>query len=130
MLDSADVIALYRAQHSDPYAVLGMHTDDDGKLWVRSMQPGALAVAVIDAKTGRQVAELDHRRIEGVEGFFEGVIPRRRNYFPIACESAGWTAYRKPMIPIASGPCSARWTSGCSPKAHTCAPSSASSPPL
>ena len=82
MLDSADIIALYRAQHSDPYAVLGMHVDADSKLWVRSMQPGALAVAVIDAKTGRQVAELEHRRVQGVEGFFEGVIPRRRNYFP------------------------------------------------
>ncbi len=82
MLDSADIIALYRAQHSDPYAVLGMHTDADGKLWVRSMQPGALAVAVLDARTGRQVAELEQRRIEDVEGFFEGSIARRRNYFP------------------------------------------------
>ncbi len=35
MLDTADIVALYGAQHGDPYAVLGMHTDTDGGLWVR-----------------------------------------------------------------------------------------------
>jgi 1,4-alpha-glucan branching enzyme len=89
MLDSAEIIALCRAEHGDPYAVLGMHTDADGGLWVRSLQPGALAVAVLDAKTGKQVAELEEREIEGVEGFFEGVMPRRRNVFPTACASPG-----------------------------------------
>ncbi|MBP6709033.1 MAG: 1,4-alpha-glucan branching enzyme, partial [Candidatus Accumulibacter sp.] len=82
MLDSAEIIALCRAEHGDPYAVLGMHTDADGKLWVRSLQPGALAVAVLEAKTGRLVAELEAREIEDVEGFFEGVMPRRRSNFP------------------------------------------------
>jgi 1,4-alpha-glucan branching enzyme len=73
MLDQKEIIALCRAEHSDPYAVLGMHTDADGGLWVRSLQPGASAVAVIDAKTGKQIVELAHIEIEGVEGFFEGV---------------------------------------------------------
>ena len=49
MLDHAEIIALCRAEHGDPYAVLGMHTDADGGLWVRSLQPGAHAVAVIEA---------------------------------------------------------------------------------
>jgi len=82
MLDHAEIIALCRAEHGDPYAVLGMHTDADGGLWVRSLQPGARSVAVLEAKTGRQIAELAHIEIEGVEGFFEGLMPRRRNRFP------------------------------------------------
>jgi len=81
MIDNAEIISLCRAEHGNPYAVLGMHTDADKRLWVRSMQPGALAVAVLDAKTGKEVAELKERDVEGVEGFFEGVIPRRRNDF-------------------------------------------------
>lgn len=81
MLDIAQISALLRAEHSDPYAVLGMHQEEDG-LWVRSLQPGARAVAVIDAKTGRQLVELTPREVDGIEGFFEGIVPRRRNYFP------------------------------------------------
>ncbi len=82
MLDTAEIVALCRAEHGDPYAVLGMHVDADGFLWVRSLQPGARSVAVLDAKTGRQLAELEHREVEGVEGYFEGLIPRRRISFP------------------------------------------------
>jgi 1,4-alpha-glucan branching enzyme len=52
------------------------------ELWVRSLQPGARSVAVLDAKTGKQVAELAQVEVEGVEGFFEGIMPRRRNSFP------------------------------------------------
>lgn len=81
MIDNAEIISLCRAEHGNPYAILGMHTDADKRLWVRSMQPGALAVAVLDAKSGKEVAELKERDIDGVEGFFEGVIPRRRNDF-------------------------------------------------
>ncbi len=55
-------------------------------------------------------------------------FPAAATTFPIACESAGNMGYRRPMIRIASGPFSARWMSGCSPKARTCAPSSASAP--
>ncbi|MCB1940856.1 MAG: hypothetical protein KDI53_02220, partial [Candidatus Accumulibacter sp.] len=65
MIDNAEIISLCRAEHGNPYAVLGMHTDSDDRLWVRSLQPGALAVAVIDAKTGKQVAELAQRDVEG-----------------------------------------------------------------
>jgi hypothetical protein len=47
-----------------------MHTDADQRLWVRSMQPGARAVAVVDAKTGKQVAELKERNVDGRRGIF------------------------------------------------------------
>ncbi len=82
MLDKAEIIALFRAEHGDPYAVLGMHVDADGFVWVRSLQPGALSVGVVDAKSGRQLAKLEPREVEGVDGYFEGVVPRRRNTFP------------------------------------------------
>ena len=61
MIDNAEIISLCRAEHGDPYAVLGMHTDADGRLWVRSLQPGAHAVTVLDAKTGKPLAELAQR---------------------------------------------------------------------
>jgi 1,4-alpha-glucan branching enzyme len=83
MLDHAEIIALCRAEHGDPYAVLGMHTDADGGLWVRSLQPGARSVAVLEAKTGRQIAELAHIEIEGVEGFFEGTDAPPPQQFPL-----------------------------------------------
>lgn len=75
MLKKAEVLALCRAEHGDPFAVLGMHADSKGRLWVRTMQPGASAVSVIDAETGAEVLELTQREvdtIDGPSGFFEG----------------------------------------------------------
>ena len=82
MLDTVETLALCRAEHGDPYAVLGMHIDAYGGLWVRSLQPGALSVVVVDAKTAKPVVALEARAVDGVEGFFEGLIPRRRTAFP------------------------------------------------
>ncbi len=75
MLSEADVSALLGACHTDPFAVLGMHADDNGALWVRAMLPGATAVAVNDTKSGRRVASLARRHADGL---FEGKLPRRR----------------------------------------------------
>ncbi|GAA5783816.1 1,4-alpha-glucan branching enzyme [Chitiniphilus shinanonensis] len=76
-LPAATVDALMRANHSDPFSVLGMH-EVDGKLTVATVQPGASAVAVVDARTGRRVVELD---CTDPRGFFEGVVPRRKQRF-------------------------------------------------
>ena len=78
MLSDAEVRALTGAHHSDPFAALGMHTDAAGALWVRVMLPGATAVAVHDAGTGRRVAAIELRH---PDGFFEGIMPRRRRRF-------------------------------------------------
>ena len=78
MLSDAEVRALVGAHHSDPFAVLGMHADAAGALWIRVLLPGAAAVAVHDAGTGRRVAEIGLRHPEGL---FEGVMPRRRKHF-------------------------------------------------
>ena len=61
MLRAVDVRALVGASHGDPFAVLGLHADDKGALWLRTMLPGATSVAVVDAKTGKRVAALVNR---------------------------------------------------------------------
>jgi 1,4-alpha-glucan branching enzyme len=78
MIADADLAALLGARHADPFAVLGMHTGADGALWVRTLLPGAGAVAVLDTRSGKRVAELVQRH---PDGFFEGRLPRRKNPF-------------------------------------------------
>ncbi|WP_088278939.1 1,4-alpha-glucan branching protein GlgB [Ideonella sp. A 288] len=78
MLSDADLHALLDARHGDPFSVLGLHADVDGALWVRALLPGATAVVVHDAATGRRIAPLALR--DG-RGLFEGKLPRRRQRF-------------------------------------------------
>ncbi len=78
MLNDVDVHALLEARHPDPFAVLGMHTDAEGALWVRAVLPRARHVTVHDTKSGRRVAPLPER---APGGLFEGSMPRRRNPF-------------------------------------------------
>ena len=77
MLSRDDVEALAAARHGDPFAVLGVH-EYQGALWARTVQPGAAGVEVIDASSGRAVANLKPVHADGV---FEGRIPRRRRSF-------------------------------------------------
>jgi 1,4-alpha-glucan branching enzyme len=78
MLNDADVAALVEARHADPFAVLGLHADEAGTLWVRAMLPGATSVAVVDAVRGRRVTALQCR--DGA-GLWEAPIARRRHRF-------------------------------------------------
>ena len=78
MLADADLQALLAARHGDPFAVLGMHADDEGRLWLRALLPGAASVVVHDAATGRRIAGL---ALRDERGFFEGSLPRRRQRF-------------------------------------------------
>jgi 1,4-alpha-glucan branching enzyme len=77
MLADVDVSALTTASHSDPFAVLGLHAAAE-KVWLRSMLPGAVSVAVIDAATNKRAAELSLR---DPAGLWEGAIPRRTTRF-------------------------------------------------
>ncbi len=84
MLRKAEVLALCRGEHGDPFAVLGMHIDGKGRLWLRTMQPGASAVFVIDTESGKEVLELTQRKIDAVDGFsgfFEGSLLGRNTPF-------------------------------------------------
>ncbi|MCI1191848.1 1,4-alpha-glucan branching protein GlgB [Calidifontimicrobium sp. SYSU G02091] len=78
MLGEADVAALVEARHPDPFAVLGLHADARGVLWVRALLPGAHAVAVLERDGGRRVANLTLRHGDGL---FEGVVPDRAERF-------------------------------------------------
>ncbi len=78
MLADRDVQALLQARCADPFALLGLHADDEGRLWVRALLPGATAVVVHDAASGRRIAGLAQR---DPNGLFEGSLPRRRQRF-------------------------------------------------
>src|SRR6186713_1188985 len=73
MLSAADASALVGARHADPFAVLGLHVDDEGALWLRAMLPGCSAVAVLDAVSGKRVVALSLR---DEAGLWEALIPR------------------------------------------------------
>jgi len=72
MLDLRQIEKLCEGRHGDPFAVLGMHRDDLGRLWVRAMLPGASEASVIDAVRDHPVAGLTQRH---PAGFFEGFVP-------------------------------------------------------
>ena len=71
MLPDAEVLALMRAEHGDPFAVLGPHQTDEG-LKVRALLPGARAVTVVQSQSGWPLAELDRR---GRSDLFSGLVP-------------------------------------------------------
>jgi 1,4-alpha-glucan branching enzyme len=73
--DAAGVTALVEGRHGDPFALLGPH-EVDGRRVVRTLQPGAMGVELIDA-SGRSVAEL--RRVHD-DGLFAGVAPDESAY--------------------------------------------------
>lgn len=73
-----EVDAIVRADHGDPFAVLGLHEDPGGRLVLRCMLPRAKTVRAVDPSDGSTLAELE--RIHP-EGFFEGIVPGRRERF-------------------------------------------------
>ncbi|MEN3111220.1 1,4-alpha-glucan branching protein GlgB [Uliginosibacterium paludis] len=68
MIDPNELNLLLAARHPDPFAVLGMHEDEDGLLCVRCLLPGAQSVELINADNRRLRARL---RPHGDTGFFE-----------------------------------------------------------
>ena len=77
MLAQGDIDALLAARHADPFAALGLHADADGKLWIRALLPGADAIEMLDAASGRSLTDLLHHR----DGFFEARVPLRHKRF-------------------------------------------------
>ena len=72
LISDADARALSAAHHDDPFAILGMHLVE-GELVVRALLPEAEEITVIDRRTGKAVATLEH--VSG--GVFEGRVPGR-----------------------------------------------------
>ncbi|RKF12632.1 1,4-alpha-glucan branching protein GlgB [Roseovarius spongiae] len=99
--EPAEIEAILRGRHSNPFSVLGMHARDGRPPVVRVFAPEAAEVSVIDAKTGRTAATLD--RVDA-EGFFSGAMGRRRKPFSYRLRlRAGDAEWERPD-PYAFGP--------------------------
>ncbi len=70
----ADIEAILRGQHGDPFRVLGMHQHDGGPIAVNVFAPDATEVRVTDLK-GKELGRLE--RIDP-EGFFHACFKRRK----------------------------------------------------
>lgn len=73
----AEAQAIIRGEHGDPFGFLGMHRPDGDAPVVRSFQPRALRVWVIDAASGETTAELERLL---PEGFFCGPAGREDRF--------------------------------------------------
>jgi 1,4-alpha-glucan branching enzyme len=73
-LDRAAIDALVRGDHSDPFGVLGPHADDAAGVVVRTFQPHAGRVWLIDAGSGRSLGEMSRAHADGL---FVAQIPQR-----------------------------------------------------
>ncbi len=72
MIHADQIEAIRSARHGDPFSVLGVHADDQGWLWLRTFQPGATRVDLLDADGTTLHATLSRRHDDG---FFEGPFP-------------------------------------------------------
>jgi 1,4-alpha-glucan branching enzyme len=79
MLRAEDVWAIARAEHGDPFSILGPHETAGHTLEIRAFLPQAGRVEVLDASSGATLADLE--RIQN-DGFFNGAIPGRTKPFP------------------------------------------------
>ncbi len=76
-IDARAIDALVRGDHGDPFALLGPHRGAAGQMVVRTFQPQAARVWVLD-KAGKAVAELSR---EHADGLFAGVVGKPRSPF-------------------------------------------------
>ncbi|WP_409457414.1 GlgB N-terminal domain-containing protein, partial [Pseudomonas sp.] len=65
-LRQRDLDALARAEHADPFAVLGPHGDGQGGLLVRAFLPNALSVRVLARHDGRILADMVQGSLPGL----------------------------------------------------------------
>ena len=70
-LPDSEILALMRAEHGDPFAVLGPHESSEG-LWVRALLPGAREVGVMHAASGDALAVLER---QGDSDLFAALVP-------------------------------------------------------
>ena len=84
MLSDTEVQTLVQARHGDPFALLGLHADADGALWIRALLPRAVEVALHESDNGNGAAKggkilaLAQRHADGL---WEAKVPRRKNRF-------------------------------------------------
>ncbi|WP_434676748.1 1,4-alpha-glucan branching protein GlgB [Pseudomonas sp. R1-18] len=74
---SVDMDALIRAEHHDPFSILGPHGDGDSGQFVRAYLPGALSVRLLARDDQRELGELE---MSEVPGFFVGHLQQPQPY--------------------------------------------------
>ncbi|QJI11572.1 1,4-alpha-glucan branching protein GlgB [Pseudomonas sp. ADAK22] len=74
---SKDVEALVRAEHHDPFSILGPHDDEQGGQFIRAFLPEALSVEVLARDSGETLGNLD---ASPVPGLFVGHFKTRQSY--------------------------------------------------
>ncbi|MFK8330514.1 1,4-alpha-glucan branching protein GlgB [Pseudomonas sp. BJa5] len=76
-LGHRDSEALVRAEHADPFAVLGPHPDGAGGQFVRAYLPNALSVQALARDDGRLLGDLEQ---EPIPGLFIAHLPEQQPY--------------------------------------------------
>ena len=72
-----DIDALVRAEHIDPFAILGPHGDGAGGQFIRAYLPGALSVEVLARDSGEALGNLQATETPGL---FVGHFDRAQAY--------------------------------------------------
>ena len=80
MNQKTNIQAIVQADHADPFSYLGPHSSEVGTaLEIRTFQPDAQSVEVVDAATGEVLAAADKAHLAG---FFIARIEGRTEHFP------------------------------------------------
>lgn len=74
---SKDIEALVRAEHHDPFSILGPHDDEQGGQFIRAFLPEALSVQVLAKDSGEHIGSLDATQVPGL---FVGHFGSRQAY--------------------------------------------------
>ena len=77
MPSQVDIEALVRADHHDPFSILGPHSDGASGMYVRAYLPGALSVQVISAENAEPLARLEQGEVPGL---FVGHVAHYQGY--------------------------------------------------
>jgi 1,4-alpha-glucan branching enzyme len=72
-----DIDALVRAEHHDPFAILGPHGDGAGGQFIRAYLPDALSVQVVARDSGEELGNLEATQTPGL---FVGHFDRAQPY--------------------------------------------------
>ncbi|SDS82186.1 1,4-alpha-glucan branching enzyme [Halopseudomonas xinjiangensis] len=73
---AVDAQALVRAEHTNPFSILGPHEDGEG-LIIRTYQPNAIRVELLSAETGESLGEMDQPQVPGL---FVARLPVKQKY--------------------------------------------------
>jgi 1,4-alpha-glucan branching enzyme len=89
-----DIDALVRAEHHDPFAILGPHGDGAGGQFIRAYLPDALSVQVVARESGEELGNLEATQTPGL---FVGHFERAQPYLLRTRWAGGEQISRRPL---------------------------------